>query len=69
MRYQISGKQIDIGSSLQTHVQTELGNTLEKYSGRPTDANVVFSKSAHEYVCEAVVHLSTGKYTLLLTVA
>ena len=60
MRYQISGKQIDIGSSLQTHVQTELGNTLEKYSGRPTDANVVFSKSAHEYVCEAVVHLSTG---------
>jgi ribosomal subunit interface protein len=60
MRYQISGKQIDIGSSLQTHVQSELGNTLEKYAGRPTDANVVFSKSAHEYVCEAVVHLSTG---------
>ena len=60
MRYQISGKQIDIGSSLQTHVQTELGSTLEKYAGRPTDANVVFSKSAHEYVCEAVVHLSTG---------
>ncbi|AJE44996.1 ribosome hibernation-promoting factor, HPF/YfiA family [Celeribacter indicus] len=60
MRYQISGKQIDIGSALQTHVQTELGTVLDKYSQRPTDANVVFSKSGAEYTCEAVVHLSSG---------
>lgn len=60
MRYQISGKQIDIGGALQTHVQTELDEILSKYAGRPTDAYVVFSKSAHEYSCEAVVHLSTG---------
>lgn len=60
MRYQISGKQIDIGEALQTHVQTELDETVGKYAGRPTEAYVVFSKSAHEYVCECVVHLSTG---------
>ncbi|EPX82334.1 ribosome hibernation-promoting factor, HPF/YfiA family [Salipiger mucosus] len=60
MRYQITGKQIDIGEALQTHVQTELGTTIEKYPGRPTDATVIFSKSAHEYACEVVVHLSTG---------
>ena len=60
MRYQISGKQIDIGAALQTHVQTELDEILSKYAGRPTDAYVVFSKSGHEYVCESVVHLSTG---------
>ncbi|TNF59389.1 MAG: ribosome-associated translation inhibitor RaiA [Rhodobacteraceae bacterium] len=60
MRYQISGKQIDIGDALQTHVQTELGAAVRKYAERPTDALVVFSKSAHEYVCEATVHLSTG---------
>jgi len=60
MRYQISGKQIDIGEALQTHVQAELGDVLSKYAGRPTDANVVFSKSGHEFVCETVVHLSTG---------
>jgi len=60
MRYQITGKQIDIGEALQTHVQTELGEVFGKYSGRPTDANVIFSKSGHEYVCETVVHLSTG---------
>ena len=60
MRYQISGKQIDIGESLQLHVQTELGEVVKKYAERPTDANVVFSRSAHEYVCETTVHLSTG---------
>lgn len=60
MRYQITGKHIDIGEALQTHVKTELGSTVEKYAGRPTDANVVFSKSGHEFVCEATVHLSTG---------
>ncbi len=60
MRYQISGKQIDIGAALQTHVQETLGDVVTKYAERPTDAQVVFSKSASEYHCEAVVHLSTG---------
>ncbi|MCF6444551.1 ribosome hibernation-promoting factor, HPF/YfiA family [Nereida sp. MMG025] len=60
MRYQISGKQIDIGDALQTHVKQELNGIVQKYAERPTDANVVFSKDAHEFVCEATVHLSTG---------
>ena len=60
MLYQITGKQIDIGQALQTHVETELNEILDKYAGRPTDANIVFSKSGHEYVCETTVHLSTG---------
>lgn len=60
MRYQISGKQIEIGQALQTHVQGSLGTVVEKYSQRPTDATVVFSRSGAEYVCEATVHLSTG---------
>ena len=60
MRYQISGKQIDIGDALQTHVKQELDVSVQKYAERPTDAQVVFSKSGHEFVCEATVHLSTG---------
>ncbi|WP_099824882.1 ribosome hibernation-promoting factor, HPF/YfiA family [Oceaniglobus indicus] len=60
MQYQISGKQIDIGEALQTHVQTEIDAIIEKYPGRPTDALVVFSKDGHEFVCESVMHLSTG---------
>jgi ribosomal subunit interface protein len=60
MRYQISGKQIDIGNALQSHVKSELGAVVSKYAERPTDATVIFSKDAHEFVCEATVHLSTG---------
>ncbi|MHA6326974.1 ribosome hibernation-promoting factor, HPF/YfiA family [Roseivivax sp. CAU 1753] len=60
MRYQITGKQIDIGTALQSHVETELNTVLAKYAGRPTDASVVFSKSGHEFICEATIHLSTG---------
>ncbi|MDK3071711.1 ribosome-associated translation inhibitor RaiA [Sedimentitalea sp. JM2-8] len=60
MRYQISGKQIDIGEALQTHVKSELTEVVQKYAQRPTDANVIFSRSASEFACEATIHLSTG---------
>ena len=60
MRYQVSGKQIDIGTALQQHVKREIDEVVSKYAERPTDAIVVFSKSGHEFVCEATVHLSTG---------
>ncbi|WP_425040405.1 ribosome hibernation-promoting factor, HPF/YfiA family [Primorskyibacter sp. S187A] len=60
MRYQISGKQIDIGEALQIHVKNELGAIVQKYAERPTDATIIFSKAAHEFICEATVHLSTG---------
>ena len=63
MRYQITGKQIDIGTALQEHVKTTLEEVIEKYAKHPTDATVIFSKSAGEYVCEAIVHLSTGLTT------
>jgi len=60
MRYQISGKQIDIGDALQTHVKDGLGEVIAKYAERPTDAQIIFSKSGSEYSCESTVHLSTG---------
>lgn len=60
MQYQISGRQIDIGEALQTHVRDDLNTVVEKYAERPTSAQVIFSKSGHEFVCEATVHLSTG---------
>jgi len=60
MRYQISGRQIDIGEALQTHVKAELGEVIEKYAQRPTECVVVFSKAAHQFHCECVIHLSTG---------
>ena len=60
MRTQISGKQIDVGNALQTHVNDGLTAVMEKYAQNPTDATVVFSRDAHNFVCEALVHLPTG---------
>jgi len=63
MQYKVSGIHIDIGDALTEHVKTELGEAVKKYAERPTDATVVFSKDATEFVCEATVHLSTGLTT------
>ena len=60
MRYQISGRQIDVGDALKTHVETELGAVVGKYAERPTDAQVIFSRDSYEFVCDTIVHLSTG---------
>lgn len=60
MQYQISGKQIDIGDALRTHVEAELGVVVDKYAERPTSAQVVFARNGGEYLCEATIHLSTG---------
>lgn len=60
MRYTVSGKHIDVGEALTQHVETEIGEMLEKYSQRPTDATVTFSRDAHQFSCDSVVHLSTG---------
>lgn len=60
MNIEISGKQIDVGDALRTHVETELNESFEKYAERPTDASVLFSKDRHEFRSECSVHLSTG---------
>jgi len=60
MKIQVHGKHIDVGEALRTHVTTRLGEVVAKYAERPVDAVVTFSKDAHEFVCDAAVHLSTG---------
>ncbi|TNC74254.1 ribosome hibernation-promoting factor, HPF/YfiA family [Rubellimicrobium roseum] len=60
MRIRVSGKDIDIGEALQTHVNQELTESTSKYAGRPTDATVTFSRDGHSHHCEIFVHLSTG---------
>ena len=60
MQYQISGIHIDVGDALQTHVKGELNDAISKYAERPTEAQIIFSKSGHEFVCDAIIHLSTG---------
>ena len=60
MDYKITGKQIDIGTALQEHVQDSLDLILDKYNLRPTAATVVFSRDAHEFVAECILQFSSG---------
>ncbi len=60
MDIKISGKQIDVGNALRTHVADNLVAAVGKYFDRPVNANVVFSRNGHEFKCDSSVHLSTG---------
>jgi ribosomal subunit interface protein len=60
MQIQVSGKHMDVGEALTTHVNEELLSTVGKYFDRPVEAHVTFSKDGHEFVADAMVHLATG---------
>ena len=60
MQLQISGKSIDTGEALRSHVADRLGEAVEKYFDRTVDAHVTFTKEGFAYRCDAQVHLSSG---------
>lgn len=60
MQIQISGKQIDIGDALRTHVETELAAAVSKYADEVLDGEVTFSRDAHSYKVDAVIKLGRG---------
>ena len=63
MKIQTHGKQIDVGDALRSHVESHLSQMIAKYSSRPIEAIVTFSKDRHEFVSDVAVHLSTGLTT------
>lgn len=63
MKIQVHGKQLDVGDALRAHVGTQLNEMVTKYSARPVEAVVTFSRDRHEFLCDATVHLSTGLTT------
>jgi ribosomal subunit interface protein len=60
MHTKVSGKHIDIGDALRTHVEDRLAEAVTKYFERPVDAQVVFSRDGHGFKCDSSVHLPTG---------
>ena len=60
MQIKISGKQIDVGKALRSHVEDNMVAAVGKYFDRPVNAKVVFSRNGHEFKCDSSVHLSTG---------
>ena len=60
MHIQVKGHQIDVGDALRGHVEERLASAVSKYSERPVNGSVTFSRDRHAFKCDASVHLSTG---------
>jgi ribosomal subunit interface protein len=60
MRIIVTGKQIDIGTSLTGHVEDRLLNATEKYFNQAVEGTVTFSKNAHLQHADVQVHLGHG---------
>ncbi len=60
MRIQVSGKQMDIGEALRSHVETRLNEAVGKYFDRPVEAVITFSRDRHYFIADSSVHLPTG---------
>jgi ribosomal subunit interface protein len=57
MNLTVSGKQIDIGEALRSHVQRSLDAAVSKYFDGALEGTVTFSRHAHEFRSDISVHV------------
>lgn len=60
MDIQVTGKNMDLGDALQSHVAGRLTDGVTKYFDRGADAAVTFAKERHLIECEITAHLASG---------
>lgn len=64
MQIKVSGKQVDVGDALRTHVEERLSAGVPKYLDRVTLCDVVISREAHQFRADIV--LNTGTHSHLV---
>ena len=70
MDIQITGRSMDLGDALQSHVRDALEAGVRKYFDRSAEAVVTFGKTGardgdpkgREFACEIVLHLASGVF-------
>ena len=62
MDIQVSGKNMDLGDALQTHVTERLSEGVRKYFDRGAEASVTFSKERRMIDCDLTAHLASGVF-------
>lgn len=62
MDVQITGKAIDLGNALQTHVTEALSAGVHKYFDRSAEGHVTFDKEGSDIEAEITVHLASGVF-------
>ncbi len=60
MQIQITGKNLDIGTTLRQHIEEKVSSNVEKYDNRAVSVNVTVEKQKSTFLCECVLHLATG---------
>ena len=60
MHVLVSGKQIDVGDALRTHVTERLTDGIAKYFADSIDAHVVFGREGHGFRVDCAVHVGHG---------
>jgi ribosomal subunit interface protein len=58
MKISTSGKHIEIGESLKTHIETSLKTLVSRQLGDVLEAQVIISKDKHEFTSDISVHVS-----------
>ena len=60
MQILVSGKQLDVGDALRSHVDERLQTGVSKYFPNTMDAHVVFSREGQGYRADCSVHVGHG---------
>jgi ribosomal subunit interface protein len=66
MGFLVSGKQINIGQSLQEYVGECLAKVVAKYFDNEIGGDVVFSKQGHMFACKIMANAGTSKKLTLI---
>jgi ribosomal subunit interface protein len=62
MDIQVSGKNIELGDALQSHVTDKLTEGVRKYFDRGAEASVTFAREKREVECDVTAHLASGVF-------
>ena len=62
MNIHITGRHMETGDALRTHVEARFHDAVSKYFERPADVNVTFSKQGHNFEAACSLHLDSGLY-------
>jgi len=60
MQLTVTGKQVEVGNALRSHVEAALEALLGKYFGSAIEAHVVFARDAHLIRAEISLHIGRG---------
>ncbi len=62
MDIQVSGKNMDLGDALQSHVADKVGDGVRKFFDRGAEVTVTFARERHLIECDVTAHLASGVF-------